>query len=89
MITILTPYSDYAINIKYSRADMCFSCSLSVKSIKFGMMIVFKALKKKKNMVPSPKSPLSAKNKSFKWRPFWTGSEINIFFKTSEFEQLG
>ena len=47
MITILTPYSDYAINIKYSRADMCFSCSLSVKSIKFGMMIVFKALKKK------------------------------------------
>ena len=46
MITILTPYSDYAINIKYSRADMCFSCSLSVKSMKFGMMIVFKALKK-------------------------------------------
>ena len=28
-----------------SRADMCFNCSLSVKSMKFGMMIVFKALK--------------------------------------------
>ena len=25
---------------------MCFNCSLSVKSMKFGMMIVFKALKK-------------------------------------------
>ena len=30
----------------YSRADMCLNCSLSVKSMKFGMMIVFKALKK-------------------------------------------
>ena len=29
-----------------SRADMCLNCSLSVKSMKFGMMIVFKALKK-------------------------------------------
>ena len=29
-----------------SRANMCFNCSLSVKSMKFGMMIVFKALKK-------------------------------------------
>ena len=27
-----------------SRADMCLNCSLSVKSMKFGMMIVFKAL---------------------------------------------
>ena len=25
---------------------MCFNCSLSVKSMKFGMIIVFKALKK-------------------------------------------
>ena len=25
---------------------MCLNCSLSVKSMKFGMMIVFKALKK-------------------------------------------
>ena len=31
-----------------SRADMCFNCSLSVKSMKFGMMIVFKTLKKNK-----------------------------------------
>ena len=30
----------------YSRADMCFNCSLSVKNMKLGMMIVFKALKK-------------------------------------------
>ena len=30
----------------HSRADMCLNCSLSVKSMKFGMMIVFKALKK-------------------------------------------
>ena len=29
-----------------SRADTCLNCSLSVKSVKFGMMIVFKALKK-------------------------------------------
>ena len=29
-----------------SRADMCFNCSLSIKSMKFGIMIVFKALKK-------------------------------------------
>ena len=29
-----------------SGADMCFNCSLSVKRMKFGMMIVFKALKK-------------------------------------------
>ena len=29
-----------------SGADMCFNCSLSVKRVKFGMMIVFKALKK-------------------------------------------
>ena len=29
-----------------SRVDMCFNCSLSVKSMKFGMMIVFKILKK-------------------------------------------
>ena len=43
---------------------MCFNCSLSVKSMKFGKMIVFKTLKK--DIVPSPKSPLSAKNKSFK-----------------------
>ena len=28
------------------RADMCLNCSLSVESMKFGMMIVFKALKK-------------------------------------------
>ena len=28
-----------------SRADMCLNCSLSVKSMKLGMMIVFKALK--------------------------------------------
>ena len=33
-------------NISISRADMCFNCSLSVKSMKFGMIIVFKALKK-------------------------------------------
>ena len=32
--------------ITFSRADMCLNCSLSVKSMKFGMMIVFKALKK-------------------------------------------
>ena len=32
--------------IGFSRADMCFNCSLSFKSMKFGMMIVFKALKK-------------------------------------------
>ena len=29
----------------FSRADMCLNCSLSVKSMKLGMMIVFKALK--------------------------------------------
>ena len=29
-----------------SRADMCLNSSLSVKSMKFGMIIVFKALKK-------------------------------------------
>ena len=43
-------YSDqrYIVEAKitYSRADMCLNCSLSVKSMKFGMMIVFKALKK-------------------------------------------
>ena len=33
-------------NRSSSSADMCFNCSLSVKSMKFGMMIVFKALKK-------------------------------------------
>ena len=32
--------------IGFSRADMCLNCSLSVKSMKFGMMVVFKALKK-------------------------------------------
>ena len=32
--------------VSNSRADMCLNCSLSVKSMKFGMMIVFKALKK-------------------------------------------
>ena len=32
--------------VPVSRADMCFNCSLSVKSMKFGKMIVFKALKK-------------------------------------------
>ena len=30
----------------YSRADMCLNCSPSVKSMKFGIMIVYKALKK-------------------------------------------
>ena len=29
-----------------TRDHMCLNCSLSVKSMKFGMMIVFKALKK-------------------------------------------
>ena len=29
-----------------SREDMCLNCSLSVESMKFGMMVVFKALKK-------------------------------------------
>ena len=31
---------------RVSRADMCFNCSISVKSMKFGMIIVFKAPKK-------------------------------------------
>ena len=43
---------------------MCFNCSLSVKSMKFGMMIVFKALKKI-GYGATAKSPLSAKNKTF------------------------
>ena len=44
---------------------MCLNCSLSVKSMKFGMMIVFKALKKI-GYGAIAKSPLSVKNKSFK-----------------------
>ena len=37
---------DISRSLLYSRADMCLNCSLSVKSMKFGMMIVFKVLKK-------------------------------------------
>ena len=37
---------DYSRQVAISRTDMCVNCSLSVKSMKFGMMIVFKALKK-------------------------------------------
>ena len=44
---------------------MCLNCSLSVEGMKFSMMIVFKALKKI-GYGATPKSPLSAKNKSFK-----------------------
>ena len=40
---LIWSWAPVLINI---RADMCLNCSLSVKSMKFGMMIVFKALKK-------------------------------------------
>ena len=42
---MVTVFKD-ELEVRNNRADMCFNCSLSVKSMKFGMMIVFKALKK-------------------------------------------
>ena len=53
-----------------SRADMCFNCSLSVKSMKFGMMIVFKALKKIGYDAIAKKSVKVQKIRVLKWRPF-------------------